>query len=449
MRATTWLASTALTIAALAFVAPRRAVAATIDVDSTTMLNLAPQTRGGVVDQPFDLAHTATAFEILSLTARDVSAAPVDDLTFAVKTWGAWDIADRRWDAGTPSNLTADLSSAYAQGRLLDRRLTLRVGRTEVAAGTARMLHLDGGEAVLVLPAGFRLSAFVGSPVSERFTTRTGVLSWNATGGDFAWGGRVGWSLALPGSAGRGLDLGASVTMVEDGGDPVRQEVGADLRLKLWDPLVVFGSGAYSVYDERLAEAVGRATFSVTRSVLVEADYRYVAPDLLLARNSILSVFSAEERQIFGGGVTWLATRAWKFGGYGHLQVQPGSNQGDKWVGYDANVLAEWRRGPTLAGLEGFALQSFENGYVGGRLYGRRDFGRAFASADVLAHFFRETVNAHSAAYTGTLTAGYELLRGLSAVASGQAGVTPYMEQTFELMAKLVYGATYRKSEVR
>ena len=442
-------AHTLLAVGTLAALTPRFAAAGTIDVDSTTLLNLQQQTRGGVPEQPFELARTATAYEILSLTARDLRGGGIDDLTFVVRTWGAWDIQDRRWDAGTPSNLNAELSTAYAQGRLLDRRLTLRVGRTEIAAGTARMLQIDGGEAVLVLPAGFRLSGFVGSPVSQRFTTRTGVLSWNATGGDFATGGRVGWSLALPGGAGRGVDLGASVALVSDAGNPVRQEVGADARLKLWDPLVLTGSGAYSLWDERLAEVVGRAAFSVTRSVLVEADYRFVAPDLLLARNSILSVFSAEERQIFGGGVSWRALRGLTLAASYHLQLEPGATEGaKKYVGQEGSARAEWQRGPTLAGVEGFFLQAFENGYAGGRLFGRRELGRAFVTADVLAHFFREKVNNQDAAVTGSLSLGYELLRGLSAVVTGQAGVTPYMEQTFEAMAKLVYGATYRKSEV-
>jgi hypothetical protein len=439
----------AATLAGLACLAPRGAAAATIEVDATTLLNLQQQTRGGVPGEPFDLANTATAYEILSLAARDVRAPGVDDLAFVVRTWGALDIRDRRWDAGTPSNLTGDLSVAYAQARLLDRRLTLRAGRTEVAAGTARMLQIDGGEAAAFLPAGFRLQAFAGAPVSQRFTARSGVVSWNATGGDFAAGGRLGWSLALPGAAGRGLDLGASVTTVEDHGNPVRQEVGADLRLQLWSPLVLTGSAAYSLWDERLAEGVARAAWTVTRTVLVEADYRFVAPDLLLARNSILSVFSAEERQIFGGGLSWTALRGLTLAAYYHLQVQPGATEGSKWIGQDGLARAEWRRGPTLAGLEAFFLDAYENGYVGGRLFGRRDFGPAFAAVDVIGHFFREKVNDQSSSITGSLSLGYELLRGLSAVASGQAGMTPYLQQTFEGMVKLVYGATYRKTEVR
>jgi hypothetical protein len=62
---------------------------------------------------------------------------------------------------------------------------------------------------------------------------------------------------------------------------------------------------------------------------------------------------------------------------------------------------------------------------------------------------FREDVNGESSAVTGTLSAGYEVLKGLSAVVSGRAGITPFLEETFEVMAKLAYGQTYVKTEVR
>jgi hypothetical protein len=87
---------------------------------------------------------------------------------------------------------------------------------------------------------------------------------------------------------------------------------------------------------------------------------------------------------------------------------------------------------------------------VGARVFGRRDIGkRLFASADVMTHFFREDVNGESLAVTGTLTAGVNIARGFSAVLSGRAGMTPYLEQSFDVMAKLVYNQTYVAREVR
>ena len=437
-------------VIALALTAASPALADTIEVSSITLLNLAKQTRGGVPGQDWNLASTAPAFEILSMTARDVRNGFADDLTFVLSTWASYDIRDRRWDNGTDSDLTGDLVTAYAQGRFIGRRLTLRLGRTQVATGAARMIQLDGGQAVLLLPGGFRVSGYVGSPVAQRFATRSGFRSWNAVGGDFASGGRVGWSLALPGAPGRGIDLGASANVVTDGGDPVRQEVGADARLALSEPLVLSASAAYSVPDERASEAVVRAGWTPTRRVLVEADYRYLAPDLLPSRNSILSVFSAEQRQLVGGGVTYTVLRGLKVGGSYHLQIEPGATESaSNELGSEADARVEWERGRTLAGVEGFYLDSFDNGYVGGRVFGRQELGRAFAALDVLLHRFREEVNGERVALTGTVSLGYDLAHGLAAVISGRAGVNPFMEQTFEFMAKLAYNQTYRRTEVR
>ena len=340
--------------------------------------------------------------------------------------------------------------TGYLQGKLLDRRLTLRVGRAQVQTGVARMIQLDGGQAIGLLPYGFRLAAYAGVPVSQRFSTRTGFRNWNPLGGDFAYGGRLGWSLALPGVPGRGLDIGASANIVNDHGDPAKQEIGGDLRLKLSEPVTVTAFTAYSVFDERVSEGTVRADWNATRKLVVEADYRYIAPDLFLARNSILSVFTSADRQAFGGGGEYRIGRGLRVGGAYHLLLEPGDKgESNEEIGHEADARVEWERGPTLAGLEGFFLDSFDNGYVGGRLFGRHEIGKAFASAEVLVHVFREEVNGEKTAVTGTLSAGYEILKGLSAVVAGRAGMTPFLERTFDVMAKLVYGQTYVKTEVR
>jgi hypothetical protein len=436
--------------AALALLAASAARAGTIEVNSTTLLNVARQTRGGSPGQTPDLVTTAPAFEILNITARDLASSVANDLTIVLSTWGSYELNDRRWDNGTTGDLTGDVRTGYLQGKLLDRRLTLRVGRAQVQTGVARMIHLDGGEAIAILPFGLRLSAYAGVPVSQRFTTRTGPRNWNPLGGDLAYGGRVGWTVARPGIAGRGLDVGASVNMVEDNGDPVRQEVGADLRLRPVDRVVLTAFGAYSLYDERFSEATFRAGFTPVRRLLVEADYRFIAPDLLLSRNSILSVFSAEERHEPGLGFSYRLAKGLGFGASYHALLEPGEKaKAREYVGSEADARVDWERGHTMAGLEAFFLDSFENGYVGGRAFGRQDFGRAFATADVLLHVFREDVNGESSAVTGEVSLGYQILNSLSAVIAGRAGMTPFLERSFDVMAKLAYGQTYIKSEVR
>lgn len=454
-------------VAILALAAGRPARADTVDVTSTTMLRVGQETRGGQPLQKPDLDTVAPAFGILSIAARGLRNPLVDDLAIVVSTWGSYELADRRWDNGTGSSLTGDVVTGYIQGKLFDRRLTLRLGRTHVTTGAARMIQLDGGEAIATLPLGLRLSAYGGSPVSQRFTSRRSTCvpngsatnpqtvcgfahSWNPAGGDLAYGGRVGWSYGFPGLPGRGIDVGVSANFVEDHGDPVRQEAAADVRLQPFATVFVTGFGAYSLYDERTSEVGARVSWTPIRPVRVEADAKHGAPDLLLARNSILSVFSAEERQSYGLGGSYRFGKGLEAGLSYHLDLEPGRNIGDsKYLGHEAEGRLEWERGHTLAGAELLFLDAVENGYFAARLFGRRELGRFFAAVDVFSHLFREKVNGEKTAVTGALTGGVDLTRGFSAVVSGSAGMTPFLEQTYTVMAKLVYNSTYRIREVR
>jgi hypothetical protein len=424
--------------------------AETLDVSSTTMLQLGQQTRAGADPRNPDLVTVAPAFEILSISAREVRNPVFDDLSLFVSTWGSLELADRRWDVGTSSDLNGDVQTAYAQVRLLNRRLTVRAGREMVSTGVARMIQIDGGDVVALLPAGFRLQAYAGAPVTQRFGARTTLTSWNPVGGDLAYGGRLGFAWGFPGLPGRGVEIGASANIVEDHGDPVRQEVGADLRFQPFRDLTFTGLAAYSLPDERASELLLRASYSLTRALRIEADARYYAPDLFLPRNSILSVFTAEDRQDYGLAATYAVKHGISVGAGYHLVVEPGASESaDKFFGSEANARVEWEHGPAVAGAEVDYLDAFENGYVGFRLFGRREFGTIFAAADVLAHMFRESVNGEDFAVTGTLTAGMNLAKGFSVVLAGTAGVTPFLEQTYSAMAKLVYNSTYRMREVR
>jgi hypothetical protein len=439
-----------LIAAALVLSAGPAVRADTVEVSSTTLISGGQQTRDGASGGKPDLVTVVPAYEILSISARDVRNAFADDLQLVVSGWGAYDFDHLRWDNGTRSSLTGDLVSGYVQGRLIGRALTLRLGRATAMAGTARMIQVDGGQAILVLPYGFGVSGYVGAPVSQRFASRSGIKSWNPTGGDLAYGGRLSWALAIPGPAGNGLELGASANVVEDSGDPVRQEVGADFRLQPRADVSFTGFGAFSVYDERFSEAKLMGRFTPIHRLELSADWHFVAPDLLLARNSILSVFSASSRNEYGGGLSYELYRGLTVGGDAHLALEPGEKVGqDTYVGADAALRADWTRGPTDAGAELLWLRTFENGYWAGRLYGKQTYGKLFAAADVLAHFLREAVNGQDYAVTGTLSVGTELARGFSAVVAGRAGVTPFMEQTYDVMAKLVYNQTYRLREVR
>jgi hypothetical protein len=444
--------STALLAAAL-LLAAGAVRADTVEVSSVTFLTVGDQTRGGVPGQAPELVTVAPLFEMLTVSAHSVTNPAVKDLQLVVSTWGSYELADPRWDNGTSSDFTGDVVSAYAAGRLFGDVLTLRVGRAEVMTGVARMIQLDGGEAIVTAPlgpVGLRVSGYGGVPVSQRFSSRSGLTSWNPVAGDLAYGGRVSVSYALPGASGRGIDAGASINMVEDGGEPVREEAGVDLRFQPTRALNLFGSGAFSLYDEELSEATVALSWAAARRWHVTADWRFTAPDLLLSRSSILSVFADSERNDVGGGVRYELSRGLDVGVDYHLAIEPGETEDDDdYYGHAAEVGLGWRRGDTSAGVELVYLDALENGYTGARIFGRQDLGKIFVTADVITHLFRESINGEDLAVTGALTGGLKLPKGFSAVVSGRAGMTPFMEQTFDVMAKLAYNQTYRTREVR
>jgi hypothetical protein len=437
-----------LLAAALAAVAGPAARAATVEATSTTLLYTGQQSRGGTPGAEPDLVTVAPAFEILTVSARGMSS-QTGDLEVQLSTWGSWELSARRWDAGTTSDFNGDILTGFVQGRLLDRRLTIRVGRETVALGATRFVQIDGGDVVLRLPFGFGLSAYAGSPVSQRFQSRSGLRSWNPAGGDLAYGGRVSWALAVPGAAGRGLEIGAFVSEVKDGSQTARNDVGGDLRIQVLGNLTLSGYGIYALEEDRLAEATALLTWTATRKLHVNADVRYSAPDLMLPRTSILSVFADSDRTDFGGGATYEFTRAFEGGADAHVLLEPGETAGSTYTGYEVAVHGRWHRGATTLGGEVSVLDALDNGYWALRLFGRHELGRAFATADVQGHFFRDAVNGQDYALIGSVSVGTNLGGLWSVVVAGRAGVNPFFEQQYDAMAKLVYNQTYVTRQVR
>jgi hypothetical protein len=315
------------------------------------------------------------------------------------------------------------------------------------------MLQLDGGDLLVRLPGGVSVSAFGGIPVAQRFTTRTGTRSWNPAGGDLAYGGRLGWTLALPGGYGRGVDVGASAVVVEDSKNPleksVRKDAGVDVRFAPTQALVFLGNATWSLAEARLAAATVEALWTVNEKLSATMDFKLTSPDLFLSRGSILSVFTDTDRKDFGGGLRYDLARHLQVGVDYHALLEPSGEGSKTELGHEAAGRIEWEHGHLSAGGEVTYLKATDNGYTGFRAYGRQDFGKAFVAADALFHAFQKEINGQSSALTGTLSCGYQLGGGWNAVVAGRAGMTPFLEQQADLMVKLVYNTTTRVREVK
>lgn len=419
-----------------------------IEGSSTTLVAAGQQLRGTPAGQQPELVTVVPFYELIRVSAREVRNPLFQDLEISFSGWGSADLGEVRWDSGTTGKLTGDVTTAYVRGSLLNRMVQLRAGREFVAAGAGRMLQLDGADLFVRLPAGFSISAFGGAPVSQRFSSRRGLTSWNPAGGDLAWGGRLGYALALPGAVGRGLDVGVSLVSVSDHSDTVRQDLGVDVRVQPIDRLSLVGNTTYSLYAERFAEYNVTALITATRALTLNLDVRHYSPDLFLARNSILSVFTDTNRTDLGGGARYQFTRTLHASIDYHALIAPAEANKTE-LGGEAAGRLEWENHGTVAGGEVTWLKTGQTGYTGLRGYGRRDFGRLFVAGDVLEVAFKREVNGQKNSLTGSLSAGYRLANAWSVVVAGRAGVTPYFEKQADAMVKLVYNSTVRVREVK
>ena len=425
----------ALIAAALALAGAARAD--TVRASSTTML---------LARQDFRDGSTITAvpvYELIDVNASDMHTRYAD-FEVALSTWGSIDLADKRfWQNGASvdSRFTGDVNVGFVRADLLNHALTLRLGRQMIADGTSRMVQIDGAAAEVRLPANFGLTGYAGSPVAPRFTTRGGTEVVGNLAATFTTGGRAYWR--YPGL----LDLGASVVMATNGGDPARQDVGVDFKLTPHHLIALTGSGFWSLYEDRIGEAAVAAQVFPIHHLDVTVDYRHVEPDLFLSRNSILAVFAADKRNDVGGAVHYGGIKFVSLDADYHYLIEDAGHGHWARLKGTAHPSVSSTAGVELSYLKNAA--SVDNGYKQARLFGAVELYKVTGTLDLNGYFYDGAINGEKKSLLATATIAYPLWRGWRATLAGSAGTTPYMESQFDLMAKLVYDQIYAVREVQ
>ncbi len=414
-----------IALAAATAVLGSGAAGAEVEVTNTLLLRAGPQGRYAATPPTTDTV--APVYEMVTLTARDVANPVAERLELVVSGWGGANLGSNPWWNGSLNSgaFSGDLGLAFVKGEFAKGAVVARLGRMMVAGGTSRMLQLDGAALLWRAPQGFSLSVFGGSPVSARFDARGGDQDANPTRGDVAAGGRLGWAHPV-------VEVGASATLAWDHGSASRQEVGGDLRVSPLRWLDVLGSGSYELDRSQLAQISASAVARASSAMSLSADYRFSVPSLFLSRDSILWVFSDASREDLGANLHWTPVRAWTVdaGGAALLSVS----------GFRVTGRVTWRPDRHgAAGLEGSYLDAPDNATFYGRLFGSRRFGRIDATLDLQAVSFDKAVNGETRSLLGTASVGYPIAPGLTATVAGSAGVTPWYQNRFDLVAKLVY----------
>ena len=150
--------------AALVVAAPARGHAQVIDAVSTTLVDGRADPRDGVV-------HTAVpAYELVAVRATDLRVPGVEDMAVVMSGWGALELGEREQG----DRATGDLDVAFVEGRLLHRRVSVRLGRQLIVTGAARNWAFDGLSLTVMPLQWLGISAQGGVPVTPRFAVDRG-----------------------------------------------------------------------------------------------------------------------------------------------------------------------------------------------------------------------------------------------------------------------------------
>ena len=384
------------------------AVAQVTDVNSTTVLRLAPDYQAGN-----STSFWATEYVTLSVRAMDVPG--VQDLRLQLSVWGQ--------AATTADGGIGDVDLWYLQGSLLDRHLTFTVGRQLVMGGAARVFPLDGLNATVVSNGGFGLSAYVGAPTAERLTYPIG---------DFAFGARGFWRPSY------GTEVGVSFIEVLKQGNVTRQNLGVDTRVVILPTLSATGAANFSLAAMRFVDAELTVSWHVSTLELT-AKAHQSEPDLYLPLNSIFTVFSNTERTGVGGGVFWQALpRLSFFGNYEYLWVD-GGNGSDAQLGVTYRIA---RR--STAGLNCHLLFQPVNGYTDLRAWLLQYLTEQIKlSADLDWILFENPLlspyNGQQHSVVATLSATWAIGSGWSVLLSGSGGTSPVTGTQFTATGRVSY----------
>jgi hypothetical protein len=402
--------------------APRVAAADTLEVTATTLLAGRADPRDGTL-------HTVVpALELVTLEASEIRNPYLESLRVVLSGWGGAELGE----PARGQRMVGDLDLLYVDGGLGKGRVKLRAGRQLVVGGAARVLQLDGAMAQARIWRGLGASAYAGVPVTPEFGVHRG---------DSVAGGRAFYRHSMHAEA------GVSFLRLLDRGQLAREDLALDARYAPHAQVTLTAFSAWSTVEKRLAEADAMAAWQIRPEVEVALDYRRVAPDLFLPRNSIFTVFAEENRDEAGGSV-YLSPRA-RVGLRGDYHVVRNPDGTGHHGGGKATAVLGSHQATTL-GVEARRLTLPGNAYTSTRAYARQALSPLlFATLD--AEHVRLAVprNGQRDAFTATASAACEVSPGWRLVVSGLGGTTPFLERRFELMAKLAYNFTRRFREVR
>ena len=183
--------------------------------------------------------------------------------------------------------------------------LDLRGGRQFVPVGGGALRQLDGGYIGYRLPEGFSLSGFGGAVSGTRFIYQQWPVNQDdlTYGPNWTAGGRAGWAYSDL------VQLGLGYRHERLAGRMAFSEINWDTAMRPWSWAELLVDGVFDFNSGRLKQTRASLRGEVLPDLDAGVAYRYMAPDLFIARSSIFAIFSNELLQDFYGELEWAATR--------------------------------------------------------------------------------------------------------------------------------------------
>ena len=377
--------------------------------------------------------------EYLFANARDVDAPwQKDSIGLEFAAWG------RYWPTDSSIERPFDGDVQTANIRLEAGPAWARIGRQQIAGGAARYARFDG-IMVGARHLGFFLEGYGGFTVLPRWDDRPGyhrlgsaedsLLSYLPSapnrGNYWLTGARLGYQTTR-------VSGSLSIHDQEMSGGVDHRNLGLDVGAQ---PITDASLGASALLDldsGRFADA--RFWLDATPHPLLDvgAEVLHTEPALLLSRQSVLSVFSTDGFDEFGGTLTAKLLRWLRFDTNGYIESYRGTGPGAR--GEAAARIALGVDYPTLVRVAYSRVIAPKNGYQAVRVSFSRKLSRGLTSTlEAYGYFYDEPVAGYktSSVYAGT--AGYQALDSLEFLWSASVAQSPYAALDAQTMLRATY----------
>ncbi len=370
-------------------------------------------------------------YQYVLLGARDQAIARSQaGLDLELAAWSRAELGSTTADAPLDGDIqTANVG--YHRGPIV-----LRVGRQHVAGGAARYARFDGVLLDAQLGDAFEGRAYAGLTVLPRWNQspsytylgaavdsdlKSPTLSAGTRERRDYWlsGARLGW-------ASRHVRAGLSFHEQHESGGLSRRTLTLDESMELSGTISAGASASAELEAERIAEARIWVDAAVTHELDWSFEWLHTEPALFLSRQSVLSVFSADNYDEGGTRVALRASERISLDGGAWLELYSGSRPGAR-SELALRVIAD-RAASTFVRLTYTRVSTPDNGYHSLRSsLTRRIMARLSGTLEAYAYLYDRAIRSYrtSSVYSGTLefrpVSAVGLLWGASLVRSPYA----------------------------